>query len=594
MLEETLRRLYGDERAAEALPRVRELIERWREPITTVLGPSGNHSPACPAFTEQDAVLIAYGDHIRSEGEAPLATLAAWCRSHLKGLLSVVHVLPFHPSTSYEGYAITDYTAVDPALGTWADLAEMHQDFDLMIDLVLNHCSASHPWFQQFLADEEPGRRYFVTMDDPEAPWLDEVGRARDVPLLHAFETRAGCRHVWTTYSPDLIDLDWKEPAVCLEFLEILLDAVVRGARLVRLDAFVYTWKEAGTPCVARPETHVLLRLFQQVLKEVGASEVAILPSITNVTQSENFTYFGPDHSGREADLIYHLPLSALLLLTLYREDAKALSRWLKDLPPAPPGRAYLNLAATHDGIGLTWLKDLLPEEGIRDLIQQAAARGALLSSRRPTATGEDMPWEINATWWSACTPLEGSAPGGHLSGFLATQSVVLALRGIPALYFSLFMAGANDHGRLARTGDNRAVNRGRFDLAAWERAMSTEGSVEAAVLAGLQALLRARRACKAFHPEGAQRVLSLGVRAVLGLERTPPGRDPGGIGSVLCLTNFSSQPVRIAAEELLAARNGVRPGDRWRDLLSGEADAWELDLELAPFQVRWLVGGAA
>ena len=142
-------------------------------------------------------------------------------------------------------------------------------------------------------------------MDDPKAPWLEAVRRARDLPLLHAFETRAGSRHVWTTYSPDLIDLNWREPDVCLEFLEILFDTVVRGARLVRLDAFVYTWKEAGTYCVARPETHTLLRLFQHVLDDVGAAGVAVLPSITNVTQSQNFTYFGPCEAERQADLIY-------------------------------------------------------------------------------------------------------------------------------------------------------------------------------------------------------------------------------------------------------------------------------------------------
>ena len=148
VLEQTLRELYGDERAAEALPRVQALIERWREPIAGVLGKPREDPPAGPAFTEREAVLIAYGDHLKNEGEAPLATLGAWCRAHLEGLLSAVHVLPFHPSTSYEGYAISDYTAVDPALGSWADLAEMQQDFDLMMDLVLNHCSASHPWFQ--------------------------------------------------------------------------------------------------------------------------------------------------------------------------------------------------------------------------------------------------------------------------------------------------------------------------------------------------------------------------------------------------------------------------------------------------------------
>src|SRR6185436_10519210 len=155
------------------------------------------------------------------------------------------------------------------------------------------HCSASHLWFRQFLAAEEPGRRYFVTVDDPAAPWLDAVARARDLPLLHEFATAAGPRHVWTTYSPDLIDVNWHEPDMLVEFLAILFDGIVHGARMVRLDAFVYTWKEPGTNCVARPQTHELLRVLQDVLREAGASAVAILPSITNVTQARNFEYLG-------------------------------------------------------------------------------------------------------------------------------------------------------------------------------------------------------------------------------------------------------------------------------------------------------------
>lgn len=572
VLEERLVRLFGDTRASEALPRFRALIERWRGPIREALRASRTSGPD---LDERDVVLIAYADHLRRGGEAPLATLAQWCRAHFRDLVSTVHVLPFHPSTSYEGYAITDYEAVDPALGSWADLADLGRDFDLMMDLVLNHCSASHPWFQQFLADRDPGRRYVLTVADPEAPWLDAVQRARNLPLLHAFETAAGRRHVWTTYSSDLIDLDWKEPDVFLEFLEILLDSIVRGARAVRLDAFAYTWKEPGTNCVGRQGTHELLRLFQDALAAAGAGAVAVLPSITNVTQAENYAYFGSGESARQADLIYHLPLSALLLHTLYRGETGVLSRWLDALPPAPPGRAYLNLTSTHDGIGLTWLAGLLPEASLRSLIDEATSRGALVSSRRPTSKGDDLPWEINATWFSACG---GGDPAEQVARMLATQSVVLALRGVPALYLSLLVAGANDHERVRKTGDNRAINRGRFDVAAWERARAGERSVESLTLAGMSRLLRARRSSPAFHPEGAQRILAAGD-SVLAVERTPPGRDPG-TESVYCVTSFSARPVRVRL---------AHAGKRWRDLLSEDTGDWSRDVELAPWQSRWL-----
>jgi sucrose phosphorylase len=527
-------------------------------------------------------VLIAYGDHLRRRGELPLATLRSFCREHLADLVSTVHVLPFHPSTSYEGYAITDYMAVDPGLGTWGHLAELGEDFDLMMDVVLNHCSASHPWFLQFLADEEPGRRYFVTVEDPDAPWLDEVRRARDLPLLHRFETAAGERNVWTTYSPDLIDLDWREPDVLLEFLEVMLDSVHRGARMLRLDAYGYTWKDPGTPCVARPGTHDLLRLLQAALREAGAGEVAVLPSVTNVTQAENYTFLAESEGARQADLVYHLPLSALLLLGLYEGDAGALREWLRGLPEAPPGTAYFNLAATHDGVGLTWLADLLPEERIRSLVDGARRRGSLLSSRRPTASGEDMPWELNATWFSACAPEGGEDPAEHVARFLATQAVVLALRGVPALYLPLLLAARNDHARVEATGDNRAVNRGRFELAAWEERRRAEGSPEALVLEGMTRLLRARRRSPAFHPEGPQRVHDLGGPGVLALERRAPG-DEGQV--VLCLVNLSAQEERIPGSRL--EELGLEGLDH--DLLSEDLGESGETLRLAPYQARWL-----
>lgn len=458
--------------------------------------------------------------------------MANWCRRFVRDCISIVHVLPFHPSTSYEGYAITDYRAVDPRLGSWEDLENLRRDFDLMVDLVLNHCSSSHPWFRQFLRGEEPGRRYFIDLPDPTQPWLKRVYRARNSPLLHPFETASGPRHVWTTYSPDLVDLDWREPEVLLEFLDLLLDSVAHGARIVRLDAFVYLWKEAGTSCVNRPQLHDLLRL----MKEVLAGSAALLPSITQVTQRENCAYL------EEADLIYNLPLSALLLHSLYSQDATDLRRYLETSPPS--GR-YLNLAASHDGVGLTWLRDLIPPEAVRRLIDSAVARGALVSSRRRSTGEEELPWEINTTYFSAC---------GRLDRFLATQAVVLALRGVPAIYLPLLLAAQNDYERVRRTGDPRAINRGRF----------TEPTP---IVEGLLHMLRVRRSCAAFHPEAPQRVVDVGCPAVLAVERK----------DVLCLTNFADSDVTIP-----------RPSESL-DLLSGRTILAGSKLTMRPYESMWL-----
>ena len=575
-------KLYGECLGSKTFSDLEKLLSKWREPVESSL--DRDVEPTDVGFTEKDSVLIAYGDHLQRANEAPLKTLSQWCTKYLKGILSTIHVLPFHPSTSYEGYAITDYRAVNDKMGGWEDLEELNDSFHLMMDLVLNHCSSQHPWFEQFLANKEPGRRYFTTMENPEEPWLKNVYRARNLPLLHPFQTTCGMKNVWTTYSPDLIDLNWAEPDVFLEFMEIIFDSVARGARIIRLDAFVYLWKKEGTNCINQAENHEFVRLFQDVLLWANAKRVKILPSITNVSQEENYAYFGKGEEARKADLIYHLPLSALLLYSLYKGDATVIRLWLAKLPKAPPNRAYLNLAASHDGIGLTWLKDLIPQEAIDELIEEAVEHGALLSSRKKTVEDEDRPWELNATYFSASSPKNEQNYEEHIARFLATQNVVLALRGVPALYLSLFVAGRNDYERAAEWHDNRAINRGRFSIDEWEKKIQDDKSVERQVLEKLTKMLSVRTSCTAFHPEGDQTIIDTGLKEVLAMVR----QSPEGITeeTVLCLTNFSNHKVTLPCSNL---GEQFQATNMLFELLTDRSLRAEGQIELAPYEVLWL-----
>lgn len=579
--------LYG-ERAPALATQLRDRLAAWRARPRRA-----SVRPPTPGRPGSEVVLIAYPDHLREPGTPPLRVLARWCQEELGDRISTVHVLPFHPSTSYEGYAITDYRAVDSDLGSWEDLEDLAAGHRLMVDLVLNHCSSSHPWVQQLRDDEEPGRSFLLTVDDPEAPWLSEVRRARCLPLTHPVETVRGTRHLWTTYSPDLVDLDWREPGLCFEMIDLLLDAVDHGAGAVRLDAYGYTWKDPGTDCVARPHTHDLLRLFQAALDEVGVGDTRLLPSVTNVTQEVNDTYLAGPGSAREADWIYHLPLAGLLLHALYAGRADRLAAWLRARPPAPEGCAHYNVCATHDGIGLTWLRDLLPEPEVQALIDGARRRGADVSARWERDGEDRRPWELNATWFSACTPdpgVEADAadrpPAGrstadriardlHVAGFLLTQATVLALRGVPALYLPSFLAARNDHVRAERDRDPRAVNRARFEVAAWRSRAEDPDHEAARVLAGMRRLLDARGPRAAFHPQAPQRILDLGGDAVLAVARGQQGEQD----EVLCLHEFSGRERQLSSPGQGFVRDLLDPGFRP-----------EAPLTLAGYQVRWLV----
>lgn len=148
--------LYA-EAAPTLIPKVFSLIEKWRPLCTeSFKGPKGPTNTV--NWTQKDIILIAYPNHLQSKDKPPLQVLLHWLSTHLHHLVSAVHVLPFHPSTAYDGYAITDYMAVDPEHGTWDDLHQFEKEgYALMFDLVLNHCSPEHPWFKQFLKDEAPG-----------------------------------------------------------------------------------------------------------------------------------------------------------------------------------------------------------------------------------------------------------------------------------------------------------------------------------------------------------------------------------------------------------------------------------------------------
>ena len=253
----------------------------------------GIDTDALPAPTsrwdEGDVALITYGDSITNDDQAPLRALANLVGSDLADAISIVHVLPFSPYSSDRGFSVIDYTEVDPNLGTWDDMAALADSVPLMFDLVLNHSSASSEWFQQFLRDEEPGRSYIKT---GEPDWdLSTVTRPRSTPLLSEFETEAGPKLVWTTFSRDQVDLDWSNPELVAEMLRIIDLYIRKGARLLRLDAVAYIWKVPGTTSIHLPETHEMVKLLHTLLA-ARAPEVSIITE-TNVPDRENRTYFG-------------------------------------------------------------------------------------------------------------------------------------------------------------------------------------------------------------------------------------------------------------------------------------------------------------
>lgn len=561
--------LYGAEEGASVAARVGELLARWAPRL-----PQARASGLSPG----DALLISYGDQLSEPGVPPLRTLAAFGEGQLAGLVSGVHILPFFPWTSDDGFAVSDYRAVDPALGDWDDVARLGRSFRLMFDAVINHVSSAHAWFQGFLRDDPRYRDYFVTVaGDPD---LSRVVRPRALPLLTRVDTAAGPRAVWTTFSTDQVDLNYRNPEVLLEVLDVLLFYAAQGASLLRLDAIAYLWKEIGTSSIHRPETHRLIQLLRAALDRVAPH--VLLVSETNVPHADNVAYFGDGTN--EAQLVYNFALPPLVLHSLRTGSAGALSAWAAGLAVPSRQATFFNFLASHDGIGLNPVRGILAPDDIDRLVEQVRQHGGLVSFKHEP-DGSQTPYELNVNYFDALSdPASAEPPERAVSRFMVAQAIMLALAGVPGIYFhSLFGSRGWPEGARA-TGRARTINRAKLARAALEAELADPPSRRAQVFGRFAELLRARRA-PAFDPYGSQRVLDAGP-SVFALLREAPGAP-----AVVCLHELAGRPKAVDLDATgWPGAAGARSG-AVRDLVSGRRVALEPDgaLALGPYQVLWL-----
>jgi glucosylglycerate phosphorylase len=565
MRHDRLLDLYGRRLGERTAVELDELLARFRPRLAG--GQPGSRNGA-----NNDALLITYGDTLLGAGGTPVAALREFAVRHLKERLSGIHLLPFFPYSSDYGFAVKDYLEVRPDLGSWADIEDLHADFQLMFDFVLNHVSAESAWFQGFLREEAPFRDFFITVDP--ATDLSMVTRPRTTPLLSPFETGAGTRWVWTTFGPDQVDLNYRNPKVLLRMLEVMLTYLERGADLLRMDAVAYLWKEPGTSCVHLPQTHQVIKLFRDVLDEM-APKVEIVTE-TNVPQRDNLSYFG---NGRdEAQMVYQFPLAPLVLDAFARGDADRLTAWAGGLAPPSERTAFFNFLASHDGIGVVPARDLLSEAEIDSLARRVLAHGGQVSDKA-NPDGSVSPYELNTTFFDALSDPNDRAEARaiKLDRFICSQAIMLALAGVPGIYIHSLFGSPNDQAAFARSGWKRDLNHQHLKLAELESLLSDGATREAQVFARYARLLEVRWLQPAFHPRSGQKVLEAGP-GIFALARGPrEGQE------VVTLHNVTGS-LRVAAGDWAVGDRG-----EWEDLIGGERFDSGSAPQLAPYQVLWL-----
>ncbi len=494
-------------------------------------------------WDEQDVVLIAYPDMLQREGERPLDTLNRFLYRRLRGAIRTVHLLPFFPWSSDDGFSVIDYREVSPDYGKWKDVEAIGGNFQLMFDLVLNHCSVRNSWFKDFVSGIAPARYYFLPIKRDTD--LSMVARPRSSPLLTPTQTRDGEAHLWTTFSADQVDLNWQNPDLFFEFLDILFNYISKGARFIRLDAVAFLWKNMGTNCLHQPETHEVVKLLRDILA-VAAPDVALLTE-TNVPHEENISYFG---KGDEAHMVYQFALPPLLLHALLKGDSTYLTNWAKNLDPPPRGCVFLNFTASHDGIGLRPVESLLPQKEINWLVKQTKERGGRVS-RKSNPDGSRSPYELNITYFDALKLIEQAVH--EAAQFLCSQAVALSLKGIPAVYFNSLVGAENNLEGIKKTGESRTINRKKWELDELKNRLNDSKDIGSYVYRRYLKMLNRRNQQPAFHPDGGQEILDLGPE-LFGLVR----KSPNGNETIVCLYNFTSQTIKKALPKIYPPFSGL------------------------------------
>lgn len=550
-----LNRIYDSDDAVAACKRIESLLshhgcKKMKESVSR--------------FSQTDVVLITYADSLTESGRVPLRVMGDFARRFLKVGFSAIHFLPFFPYSSDDGFSVIDYLALNPSVGQWDDIVSFSTDFDLMFDYVLNHISAKSQWFESYLAHEPPFAKLALAVD-PNTD-LSQVTRPRALPLLTPFTRSDGeTVHLWTTFSEDQIDLNYNSIDVLIKMVEVLLFYVEKGARLLRLDAVAYLWKEIGTSCIHLDQTHNMVRLLRKILDAVAPESIIITE--TNVPHDENISYFGDGFN--EAQMVYNFTLPPLLLHTFLSEDAGEFSQWAHTLDTPSNETTFFNFTASHDGIGVRPVEGILSGKQVERLIQTVRKNGGQVSYKQ-NPDGSRSPYELNITYVDALRRDDGM----DAERFLASQSIQAALPGVPGIYIHSLLGSRNWLEGVAQTGRARTINRQKLQVQSVMDELQNPESFRARVFYPYLHLLQTRRAQEAFHPNAAFEILRLD-RRVVAIKRQSLHQ------CIFALANISSETATVS----LVSQSGK---DRLNELLTGR-QVFTDRIDLAPYQTVWL-----
>jgi glycosidase len=560
--------IYGDTMVDECMRRIRMHINKYN------LEPSGKVS-VHDVWTHEDHVLITYGDMVQPNTGEPVSKLSKqhdFLKKTLKDSITTVHILPFFPSSSDDGFSVVDYRRVDERLGGWDDILEMSKDFRLMGDLVMNHISRYSDWFKNYLQKKEPYSDFFIEID-PESD-LSMVTRPRSSPLLTPVHTKKGEKFVWSTFSDDQIDVNFANPDVLFEYLDIFFFYLSKGLSVIRLDAVAFIWKKLGTPSIHLEQTHEIVKLMRTMVDCFRPDSTIITE--TNVPHKENISYFG---DGDETHMVYQFSLPPLLLHAILTENAVYLTEWVKSLDKLPENCTYFNFTSSHDGIGVRPLEGLVPDDEFDNLVKDISKKGGFVSEKK-NPDGSLSPYELNITYFDAFSGINGSQSEQERR-FMCSQIISLSLKGVPGIYFHNFTATRNNLQGVSITGRYRTINRKKWYYDELTGELSDPDTTTYRIFNKMKDVISRRRKHPAFHPFGRQQVFELGS-GLFCLLRWDPGRTE----KVLVVANVTAKNKEVDFSE---SEVPLKQGSEYSDILTEEKMVINGKTRLNPYQVIWI-----
>ena len=523
-------------------------------------------------------------------------------------MLHIMPILKCPKEASDGGYAISDFRDIDPRFGSLEDVRELsaelrRRDMLLTLDVVVNHTSDEHQWAKRARAGEQQYEDYYYIFDNRDVPDMFEETMPEVFPETSPGNftyDQAMQKWVMTVFNKYQWDLNYSNPAVFIEMIDVILFWANQGADIVRLDAVAFLWKKVGTTCQNEREAHLILQLMKDCCQITAPGVLFIAEAI--VAPVEIIKYFGEDAViAKECEIAYNATFMALLWDAVATKNAKLLDQGIRNLPDKLDRATWLNYIRCHDDIGLGFDDIDIAAAGY----QPSAHRKFLVSyftGQYDDSPARGEPFGHNPKTGdvrisgslASLVGLESAIEGGDetriqeaIDIILLLHSMILSFGGIPLLYYGDEVGTLNDSSFLtdeSKAGDTRWMHRPKID---WNKVSLRQqhGSIEQRIFDGLQKMIAVRKTIPAFADFNNRELLETGNTHLFTFLRTTPML---GNGRVLVVGNFDSSPQSLTLSDL--GNRGHFEYSQLRDLYSGQAPRmFKNQLVIPPHHFYWL-----